>query len=80
MTGETLTMQAGRSDPDLLNRLRDGCAETSQNFVREHAPWMLSVARRILRDDSAAEDVVQEAFDRAFQGLQNFEGRSALKT
>ena len=40
----------------------------------------MSLARRILRDDSAAEDVVQEAFNKAFQNLDRFEGRSTLKT
>lgn len=49
-------------------------------FVRQHSPWMLSVARRILRDDAAAEDSVQEAFLNAFNNIDKFEGRSSLKT
>jgi len=49
-------------------------------FVRQHSPWMLSVARRILRDNAAAEDSVQEAFLSAFTNIDKFEGRSALKT
>lgn len=34
----------------------------------------------MLRDRGLAEDVVQEAFINAFRGLDNFEGRSSLKT
>lgn len=69
-----------QSDLFILGKLRDGCTATLEKFVRAHSPWMLSVARRILREDSAGEDVVQEAFNKAFQKLDGFEGRSTLKT
>lgn len=67
-------------DLHFVGRLREGSTDTVEEFVRGHSPWMLSLARRILRDDSAAEDVVQEAFNKAFQNLDRFEGRSTLKT
>ncbi len=63
-----------------LAKLREHCPVTTERFVRNHAPWMLKVASRILRDDATAQDVVQEAFGNAFQKLSEFEGRSSLKT
>lgn len=49
-------------------------------MVRDNIGWMLTLAERLLRDRALAEDVVQDAFMRAFRGLANFEGRSTLQT
>lgn len=48
--------------------------------MRIHSGRMLSVCRRILRNDEEAKDAVQEAFVSAFRGLKNFEGTSQLGT
>jgi RNA polymerase sigma-70 factor (ECF subfamily) len=52
----------------------------AESIVRENIGWMLALAERLLRDRGLAEDVVQEAFVSAFDGLDRFEGRSSLKT
>ena len=49
-------------------------------LVRDNIAWMLALSERMLRDRGLAEDAVQEAFMAAFRGLDNFEGRSTLKT
>lgn len=41
---------------------------------------MYAVARRILRDDEAARDCVQDSFLAAFRGFAGFEGRAVLTT
>jgi RNA polymerase sigma-70 factor (ECF subfamily) len=41
---------------------------------------MLNVARRMLKNDAAAADSVQEAFISAFANIDKFESRSTLKT
>ena len=41
---------------------------------------MLRVARCYVSSEASAEDVVQEAWLGALRGLDNFEGRSRLKT
>ncbi|MBI1853048.1 MAG: hypothetical protein HYR85_22120, partial [Planctomycetes bacterium] len=46
----------------LLARLRAGDEAAYAALVREHGPRMLVVARRILGNDTDAEDAVQEAF------------------
>jgi len=67
-------------DLSQYSKLRDGCRETTESFVREHAGWMLNVARRFFGNDPVAEDVVQDAFTQALKNIKQFEGRSALKT
>jgi len=52
----------------------------AEQLVRENIEWMLRLAERLLRDRELAEDAVQEAFINAFRGLEDFEGRSSLKT
>jgi RNA polymerase sigma-70 factor (ECF subfamily) len=52
----------------------------AEQLVRENIGWMLRLAERLLRDPELAKDATQEAFINAFVGLENFEGRSSLKT
>ena len=68
------------SEPRLLERARSGdhCAfgELSE---RCRAP-LLSIARRILRDESDAQDSVQDSLLNAFVSLGRFDGRSTFLT
>lgn len=53
----------------------------SQSFdevVENNRAWMLSLARRYLRDAALAEDCVQEALYRVHLNLDRFEARSSL--
>ena len=51
-----------------------------ETLVRENIGWMLSLAERLLRDPSLAEDAVQESLISALRGLGKFRGESSLKT
>lgn len=54
---------------------------TFAQLVRTHHGRALSTAWRMLRGErSAAEDVVQDAFLKAYKGLANFRGESELST
>jgi len=55
-------------------------AVDGEELVRTNIGWMLALAERLLRDRSLAEDVVQDSFIRALNGLANFEGRSSLES
>ena len=57
-----------------------GATVDREEFVRANIGWMLALAERLLRDRSLAEDIVQESFVRAFDGLASFEGRSTLES
>lgn len=67
-------------DGELLTALRAGQDDAFELLVRAHSGRMLSVCRRILRNDEDARDAVQEAFVSAFRGISNFEGTSQLGT
>jgi RNA polymerase sigma-70 factor (ECF subfamily) len=67
-------------DAELLRALREGREEAFETLVRAHSGRMLSVCRRILRNDEEAKDAVQEAFVSAFRGIASFEGTSLLGT
>jgi len=56
----------------------DSIAIDREELVRSNIGWMLALAEQLLRDRALAEDVVQESFLRAFDGLAGFEGRSTL--
>lgn len=49
-------------------------------LLETHGSRLLAVARRLLRDDDAARDCLQNAFLQALRSLDRFEGRSSLAT
>jgi RNA polymerase sigma-70 factor (ECF subfamily) len=71
---------AGSEEEHLLAGLRRGEETAFERLVRTHGGRMLSVARRLLRDDDEARDVVQEAFLSAFRSIGSFEGSCRLAT
>jgi len=48
--------------------------------MRRYNQRLYRVARAILRDDGEAEDVMQDAYVRAYQHLVDFEGKSKFST
>ncbi len=63
-----------------LASLRSRDTDVTEAFVRRHAGWMMALGLKILRDKSAAEDAVQNAFAAIFNKLDDFEGKSTLRT
>ena len=57
---------------------RDGGA--FRTIMQRHNQRLCRVARSVMRNDSEAEDVVQEAYVRAFASLATFRGESSLAT
>jgi RNA polymerase sigma-70 factor (ECF subfamily) len=70
------------ADPDaeLLTRLRRGDEQAFRTLVERYSATMLHVARLHVRDQQAAEEVVQETWLAVVKGLERFEERSTLKT
>jgi RNA polymerase sigma-70 factor (ECF subfamily) len=48
--------------------------------MRRHNQRLYRVARSVVRDESEAEDIVQEAYVRAYSHLSRLEGRSSVAT
>jgi RNA polymerase sigma-70 factor (ECF subfamily) len=61
-------------------RLKAGDDDAYEELVRTRGGQMLAVARRMLRDEDAARDAVQDAFLSAFRAIQRFDGHSQLAT
>ena len=70
----------GADEGALLARLRDGDERAFEVVVESYYPAMLAVARGYVRSRAVADEVVQEAWLGALNGLDRFEGRSSLRT
>jgi RNA polymerase sigma-70 factor (ECF subfamily) len=64
----------------LLERLRAGDEQAFDALVARHDAALHRVARTFVRTSSAADDVVQETWLGVIRGLDDFEGRSSLRT
>jgi len=69
---------AGR-EAGLVERARGGDVDAWSCLYQEHFHRVFRHAAYLVGDTSAAEDLVQETFARAFVGLAQFEGRSTLQ-
>ena len=67
-------------DAQLLTALREGDERAHEYLVRRHGGRMLATARRILKNETDADDALQDAFISALRGLGSFEGQSQLGT
>jgi RNA polymerase sigma-70 factor, ECF subfamily len=67
-------------DAAVVARLKAGDMSACKACVEEHSDGLYRLAFRLLRDEAAAEDVVQETFLNAFKSLDQFAGRSRLGT
>ena len=67
-------------DTEVIARVLGGETALYEIIMRRYNERLYRVARAILRDDSEAEDVMQDAYVRAYRSLGQFEGRSAFGT
>ena len=73
----------GPPPPDeapLLHGLRSGDRAAFAELVRRHGGALLRFARSVTGNEAVAEEVVQETWIAALDGLGRFEGRSSLRT
>ncbi|GER08429.1 RNA polymerase sigma factor [Iodidimonas muriae] len=68
------------SDDALLARVQHGDEPAVRALITRYNQQLFRVARGILRNDSEAEDVVQEAYLHAFTRLDDFRHESAFST
>jgi RNA polymerase sigma-70 factor (ECF subfamily) len=64
----------------LIAALRDGDEAAFAQLVDHHTASMLRVARGYVPSREIAEEVVQETWIALVKGIDNFEGRSSLRT
>lgn len=67
-------------EQEWVRRALDGDARAFRNIVERHHTGMFRLAMRMLGDRAEAEDAVQEAFARAYKGLERFDDGYRLST
>ena len=68
------------TDEQVVTRVLAGEPALYELLMRRHNQRLYRIARAILRDDVEAEDVMQDAYVRAYQNLASFEGRAKFVT
>jgi RNA polymerase sigma-70 factor, ECF subfamily len=62
------------TDQEIVTRVRAGDTGLYEIIMRRYNQRLYRVTRAILRDESEAEDVIQDAYVRAYQHLDQFAG------
>jgi RNA polymerase sigma-70 factor (ECF subfamily) len=70
----------GWTDEEIVDRVRAGETALYEIIMRRYNQRLYRVARAILRDDGEAEDVMQDAYVRAYQHLDQFARRAPFST
>lgn len=71
---------AALSDAELVDLARAGRGDAFRAIMQRCNQRLFRVARAVLRDDAEAEDVVEQAYGRAFTRLDSFRGDASLTT
>jgi RNA polymerase sigma-70 factor (ECF subfamily) len=82
MSGDILTLTAAGalSDEQVVERVLAGETALYEVVMRRYNTRLYRVTRAILKNDGEAEDVMQDAYVRAFQYLDQFAGRAKFST
>lgn len=72
--------QTELKDEEVVNRVLAGEVELFEILMRRYNQRLYRVSRIILRDDAEAEDVMQDAYVRAYEHLHQFAGKAAFST
>jgi RNA polymerase sigma-70 factor (ECF subfamily) len=78
--GLNLAVWDGTADEDVVKRVLGGETALYEILMRRYNQRLYRVARSILRNDGDAEDVMQEAYVRAYEHLNQFAGQARFST
>ncbi len=74
------TDQDPKTDLQLIEEVRKGQRSSFSELVKRHQRGLLRLSMRFMKDADLAQDVVQDAFIKAFEKLNLFEGRASFKS
>jgi len=81
MTGrDSAETQASMSETDLVREAQAGSAEAFERLYRKHGRRVYAVCLRMVSDPGRAEELMQDAFVRAWSAIGSFQHRSAFGT
>lgn len=78
--GKRANQLALKADRALARLAGNGDREAFRSIVESNKQRMFTVARSVIEDAALAEDVVQEAFIKAYRALPEFKGQARLST
>src|SRR3954471_12158529 len=68
------------TDEEIVERVIAGDVAAFEIIMRRHNQRLYRIGRAILRNDAEAEDVMQDAYVRAYEHLKQFAGRAKFST
>ncbi len=68
------------SDNEIVEKIRGGAKQSFTHLVQRYKDKGMTLAVRMLKNRQEAEEALQDAFVRAYNGLSKFEGKSAFGT
>lgn len=75
-----ISTQVEKTDLELIEEVRGGHRASFSELVKRHQRGLLRLSMRFMKDLDCAQDVVQEAFIKAYEKLSLFEGRASFKS
>lgn len=69
-----------KTDLQLIQDVKSGVKESFEELMLRHEKFLMKVVVRMTRDLDMAEDIVQDAFIKAYKRLHIFEGRSSFRS
>jgi len=66
------------SDMDVVKRILDGDVNSLELIMRRYNQRLYRIARGVVRNDMDAEDVVQDAYLRAYENMAQFQAKGPL--
>ncbi len=73
-------MGSNQTDLELVRRIQSGDPSAFNVLVLKYQQKVINLISRYIHDSHIAEDIAQEAFIKAYKGMENFRGDSAFYT
>src|SRR5213593_819624 len=77
---EVEVANSGLSDDEVVRRVIEGETALFEILMRRYNRRLFRVTRSIVTNDLEAEDIIQDAYVRAYEHLSQFEGRAKFST
>jgi RNA polymerase sigma factor (sigma-70 family) len=68
------------SDEELINRILNGETYLYEHIVRKYNQRMYRICMSVIHNDNEAEDLMQNAYIKAYENLHRFKGKSKFST
>ncbi len=75
-----MAANADVTDQAVIDAVLGGDKELYEVIIRRYNSRLYKIARSIIREEADVEDIMQEAYIKAFQNLDQFEGRAQFST